>query len=86
MFTADTRYEDIVQDRRIVSSFTIDDGDGRRISVSLMTVEMLAVAGGTRLILTEQATFLDGHDNPADRRAGWSQMLDQMADVVAEIA
>jgi uncharacterized protein YndB with AHSA1/START domain len=83
-FTADSRYEDIVQDRRIVSSFTIDDGEGRRISASLMTVEMLAKDDGTRLILTEQAAFLDGRDNPADRKAGWSQMLDQLTELVEE--
>ncbi|HEX2525634.1 MAG TPA: SRPBCC family protein [Geminicoccus sp.] len=82
MFTADSRYDDIVQDRRIVSSYTIDDGDGRRISASLMTVEFLADGDGTMLVLTEQAAFLDGSDNPADRKTGWGQMLDKLTELI----
>ena len=44
--------------------------DQRRISVSLATIEFFAVAGGTRLVLTEQGVFLDGYDDIAGREEG----------------
>ncbi len=47
-------YQDIVDDRRIIASYDVRI-DGRRNSVSLMTIEFAEVAGGTRLVLTEQA-------------------------------
>ena len=50
--------------------------DGRRTSVSLMTVEFDGVPGGTRLVLTEQGAFLDGLDSNAQREEG---ALDSLA-------
>ena len=39
--------------------------DKTRISVSLATVEFKPDGQGTRLVYTEQAVYLDGHDEPA---------------------
>lgn len=52
-FLYDGRYEDIVPDVRIVDPDTMMM-DGRRISASLPTVELLPVGHRTRLIVTEQ--------------------------------
>ena len=52
--------------------------DERRISVSLTTIEFFAVAGGTRLVLTEQGVFLDGYDDIAGREEGTRIGLDNL--------
>src|SRR5688572_29708265 len=59
-------YQDIVPNQRIVYTYDILI-DGTRISVSLATLELLPEGKGTRLILTEQGVYLDGHDTPEER-------------------
>jgi uncharacterized protein YndB with AHSA1/START domain len=76
-------YQDIVVDRRIVASYDVRI-DGRRTSVSLMTVEFAAAPGGTRLILTEQGAFLDGLDTNAQREEGARDSLDKLDEYLSE--
>src|SRR4029077_4759012 len=57
-YTFDAVYQDIVDGTRIVWSYDMTV-DGRRMSVSLGTVQIAAAGGGTRLTLTEQGVFLD---------------------------
>jgi uncharacterized protein YndB with AHSA1/START domain len=76
-FGYDALYQDIVADQRIVLSYDVRI-DGRRNSVSLMTVELDEVAGGTRLALTEQGAFLDGLDSNAQREEGARDSLDKL--------
>jgi hypothetical protein len=52
--------------------------DQRRISVSLTTIELFAVAGGTRLVFTEQGVFLDDYDDIAGREEGTRIGLDNL--------
>jgi uncharacterized protein YndB with AHSA1/START domain len=78
-FGYDAVYQDIVEDRRIVASYDVRI-DGRRNSVSLMTVEFDDVPGGTRLVLTEQGAFLDGLDSNAQREEGATDSLDKLAE------
>ena len=80
--TYDAVYEDIVDGDRIVLSYGMHMG-GRRISVSLMTVEIAGVPGGARLVLTEQDTFLDGLDNVEQRRGGTEQLLEKLGAFLA---
>ncbi|MER8490633.1 SRPBCC family protein [Mesorhizobium australicum] len=68
-------YQDIVQDQRIVYSYDMLFGDVR-ISVSLATIELFAEDKGTRLVLTEQGAFLDGHDTSDTREHGTRVLLD----------
>jgi len=77
IYRNETRYADIVPDRRIVFAYTIDRGD-TRISASLSTVELLPDGAGTRLIFTEQAVFLDGGDRPEIRESGWRSLLEKL--------
>ena len=77
VYRNETRYADIVPDRRIVFSYTIDRGE-TRISASLSTVELLPDGDGTRLVFTEQAAFLDGGDQPEIREGGWRSLLDKL--------
>jgi uncharacterized protein YndB with AHSA1/START domain len=71
-------YQDIVPNRRIVTSSTMTLGE-RRISASLVTVELLPRDESTELILTHQAAFFEGADGPQMREAGWRQLLDRLA-------
>jgi uncharacterized protein YndB with AHSA1/START domain len=71
----DTVYHDIVADRRIVIAYTMVVADVR-ISASLATIEFKPEGAGTRLVYTEQAAFLDGRDQAADRKQGCEGLLE----------
>ncbi|OCT12955.1 polyketide cyclase [Paenibacillus pectinilyticus] len=77
VFTFDAQYQDIVQNERIVYSYTLDMDD-KRLSISVTTVEFKPEGAGTKLIFTEQGVFLDGHDSPAQREHGTKEMLDKL--------
>ena len=81
VFTMDACYQDIVPDRRIVYSYTLDMGDVR-LSVSVTTVEFKPEEGGTRVVFTEQGVFLDGHDTPEQREHGTRLLLDKLGDAL----
>ena len=80
----ESHYQDIVQDERIVYSSTLHS-EQTLITVSLTTVSLTTVSlttaeadrgdGGTRLVLTEQGTYLDGHEDPAWRERGTADRL-----------
>ena len=74
----DGYYQDIVPNRRVVESYTMTIGD-RRISASLVTVEILPVENGADLVLTHQAAFFEGSDGPELREEGWRGLLDHLA-------
>jgi uncharacterized protein YndB with AHSA1/START domain len=81
-YTYDARYEDILQDERIVTSYVMYMGEAR-ISVSVASVELVAEGTGTRLVYTDQGAYLDGYDNPAQREEGTRELLDALG---AELA
>jgi uncharacterized protein YndB with AHSA1/START domain len=70
-------YWDIVPSERIIYSYYMVM-DGKRISVSLATIELKAEGNGTRLKLTEQGAFLDGFDDPNLREKGTNDLLDAL--------
>jgi len=71
------RFQDIVPNRRIVTASKMMLGE-RRISASLVTVELLPTEAGTDLILTHQAAFFEGSGGPEMREAGWKKLLGQL--------
>jgi uncharacterized protein YndB with AHSA1/START domain len=75
--TFEARYQDIVPDARIISSYDMHLDD-QRISVSLATVELNPAGAGTRLIYTEQGAFLDGYDDAGAREHGTRELLEQL--------
>ena len=79
MLTNESRYQDIVPERRIVMAGTMDLGD-KRILISLVTFEFLQTDTGTDLILTDQGTYLDGVSGltPQMLEAGWRNLLDHL--------
>lgn len=81
--TSDGRYEDIVDDARIVISATMAIG-GRRISTVIATFELFGEGDSTRLVLTHQAAFYEGADGPEMRRGGWDKLLDRLTAELGE--
>lgn len=76
--TYDATYRDIVEHERIVLTAEITLA-GRRSSVSLSTAQFAESKKGTTVTVTEQITFLDGIETPADRRGGTTTQLDRLA-------
>lgn len=70
-------YQDIVPNQRIVYSYELLFGE-TRVSVSLTTIELVAEGNGTRLVMTEQGAFFDGHDTPDVREHGTGELLDAL--------
>lgn len=85
MHTFEARYWDIVPDGRIVYAYDMHLDD-TRISVSLATIQLQPTTGGTRLVLTEQGAFLDGHDTVAAREHGTGELLDSLGAFLARTA
>lgn len=76
--TNEGTYQDIVPDRRIVTASTMTLGD-KRISASLVTIELLPTGNGTDLICTHQGAFFEGADGPQMREAGWRQLFERLS-------
>ncbi|GAA4574119.1 SRPBCC family protein [Planotetraspora kaengkrachanensis] len=81
VLTFESVYHDIVPDRRIVCASALTFGD-TLATVSVTCVELSPEGEGTRLVLTEQDTFLDGHEQPAWREQG---TLEQLTALEAEL-
>jgi uncharacterized protein YndB with AHSA1/START domain len=73
----DAVYFDVVAGRRLVYAYEMHI-DGVRISVSLATLELSPAGDGTRLVLTEQGSFLDGYEDNESREHGTGILLDQL--------
>ena len=76
-FGFDVRYEDIVENNRIIYTYYMTMG-GKRISVSVAAVELFADGDGTRMTVTEHGCFLDGLDNMDQRKRGTDMLLDAL--------
>ncbi len=77
-FRGETRYLDIVPNRRIISSETIET-DGTRLSVSLVTVDLEPAAEtSTYVSLTVQLVSLDGPGMIRRSKTGYDAALDNL--------
>ncbi|MFJ9589449.1 SRPBCC family protein [Streptomyces acidicola] len=72
--TFESVYHDIVPNERVVYTSTLHGG-ATLATVSLTTVQFTSDGDGTRLLLTEQGTFLDGHEELAWRERGTGDWL-----------
>ena len=72
-------YLDIVPLRRIVYAYNMHV-DEKKISVSLATIQLESLAAKrTRMTVTEQGAFLDGHDDAGSREHGTGALMDALA-------
>ena len=81
----DTVYMDIVPDARIVWSYVMSL-DGRRISASLATVELVPEGTGTRIVFTEHGAFLGGYDGKDERQRGSVDLLSSLESYLSATA
>lgn len=75
------RYFDIVKDKRIVYTYDLFI-DGKKLSVSLATIQLVAVGKKTRMIVTEQGAFLDGYDDNGAREHGTNLLMDTLVETL----
>lgn len=81
-FIYEARFLDIVENTRIVYAYDMRVGTAR-VSVSLVTVSLAPSPTGTRMLYTEQAVLLDGHETSLEqRRLGTEEGFDRLAAVV----
>jgi uncharacterized protein YndB with AHSA1/START domain len=78
IYRVETRYRDIVPQRRIISTEVVSEG-GNALSFALITVEFLSEGSGTRLVLTDQVTAFGGRSMIDGHRAGHAAALDNLA-------
>lgn len=71
-------FQEIVPEHRILYTATIDMEE-KRISVSVITVELKSDGAGTKLVYTEQCAFLDGLDSKEAHIEGANDFLDKLA-------
>jgi uncharacterized protein YndB with AHSA1/START domain len=83
--TYEARFQDIVPNVRIISSYDMHLDD-KRISVSLATVELKPAGTGTHLVYTEQGAFLDGYDDAGAREHGTGELLNNLGAALAREA
>ena len=81
--TFDATYLDIIQDERIIYSYSMTI-DGVPLSVSLATIEIRPIATGSRLRMTEHGAYFDTADGPAQRIEGTEHLLNALGRVLAE--
>ena len=67
-------YRDIVPDRRIVFVYDMLV-DGKKISVSMVTVEISPEGEGARMVMSEQDVFLDGYVDNGSREHGTTAQM-----------
>jgi len=73
----ETKYMDIVPNRRIVIAYTMSMGE-RRFSSSQATFELVPSEKGTELTFTEQGAYFEGSDGVERREQGWRQLLEHL--------
>jgi uncharacterized protein YndB with AHSA1/START domain len=81
VYTYESQFRDIVPEQRIVYTYEMF-ADEHRLSVSVATVQFHNQDATTRLVLTEQGVFLDGHDTAAQREEGTRSLLNSLDSIL----
>jgi uncharacterized protein YndB with AHSA1/START domain len=83
----DTHYLEIQPNRRLIIAYTMGietAGENRPFSASLATFELIPSDTGTDILFTEQSAFFEGADGLEMRKAGWTSLLNKLAEALAE--
>ena len=78
----EAQYFEVVPDRRLVYTYDMY-WQGKKISVSLASVEFVLAGKGTKLVVTEQHAFLDGYEDAGSRERGTRVLMDNLAVALA---
>lgn len=73
----EAQYLDVVPEKRLVYVYDMY-WQGKKISVTLATIEFVAAGRGTRLIVTEHGAFLDGFEDAGSRERGTITLIDNL--------
>jgi uncharacterized protein YndB with AHSA1/START domain len=82
VLTNDSRYQDIIPNRRIVVAYTMALG-GDTISASQSTFEFVPTEKGTDLVFTEQGAYFENSGGPEMRQDGWWKLFNGLDKVLA---
>ena len=75
-------YFDVVPEKRLVYTYDMY-WQGKKISVSLASIEFVLAGRGTKLVVTEQHAFLDGHEDGGSRERGTQGLMDNLGVALA---
>ncbi len=70
----EAQYLDVVPEKRLVYVYDMYF-QGKKLSVTLASIEFVAAGKGTKLLVTEQHAFLDGHEDGGSRERGTLQLM-----------
>jgi len=70
-------YFDVVAEKRLVYTYDMY-WQGKKISVSLASIEFVLAGRGTKLMVTEQHAFLDGYEDAGSRERGTRSLLENL--------
>jgi uncharacterized protein YndB with AHSA1/START domain len=70
-------YFDVAPEKRLVYTYDMY-WQGKKISVSLASIEFVLAGRGTKLVVTEQHAFLDGYEDGGSRERGTRSLLDNL--------
>lgn len=70
-------YFDVVPEKRLVYAYDMY-WQGKKISVTLASIEFVAAGKGTKLMVTEQHAFLDGYEDAGSRERGTQQLMQNL--------
>jgi uncharacterized protein YndB with AHSA1/START domain len=73
----EAQYLDVVPEKRLVYVYDMY-WQGKKISVTLTSIEFVAAGKGTKLLVTEQHAFLDGHEDAGSRERGTQQLMQNL--------
>jgi uncharacterized protein YndB with AHSA1/START domain len=78
----ETRYQNIVANRRIIWVYTMAIND-EVASSSQASIELLPNGKGTEMVFTEQGAYVEHSDGPKMREGGWKELLARFAEELA---
>jgi hypothetical protein len=70
----ETRYQNIIANRRIIWVYTMAIND-QVASSSQASIELLPDGKGTEMVFTEQGAYVEHSDGPEMREGGWKELL-----------
>ena len=79
----DAVYHDVIPNQRLVYTYEMHL-NGKKISVSLATMQLKEDGAKTTLAVTEQGAFLDGYDDAGAREHGTGLLLDALGASLAD--
>ncbi len=82
-FTGKVHYENIVKNKKIISTETILYRK-KILSSALTTLELIPTLTGTKLVMTAQIASFDGADMSQGYKQGWTSVLKNLVEFLKE--